>query len=66
VIGDPAYGDFSNLPKPLRDAAGLLGRQALHAATLSFTHPKTKERLSFSAPIPEDLQRLIAAFRAVR
>ena len=63
VIGDPAYGDFSNLPKPLRDAAGLLGRQALHAATLSFIHPKTKERLSFSAPIPDDFQRLIAAFR---
>ena len=66
VIGDPAYGDFSNLPKPLRDAAGLLGRQALHAATLSFAHPKTKERLSFSAPIPEDFERLIAAFRGAQ
>ncbi len=63
VIGDPAYGDFSNLPKPLRDAAGLLGRQALHAATLSFTHPITKESLSFSAPLPQDFERLLAAFR---
>ncbi|MEN9845656.1 MAG: putative ribosomal large subunit pseudouridine synthase [Pseudomonadota bacterium] len=66
VIGDPAYGDFSNLPKPLRDAAALLGRQALHAATLSFTHPKTGERLSFSAAIPDDFQQLIAAFRGAQ
>jgi 23S rRNA pseudouridine1911/1915/1917 synthase len=66
VIGDPVYGDFSNLPKPLRDSAALLGRQALHAATLSFTHPITKERLSFSAPLPEDFQRLLAAFRGTR
>jgi 23S rRNA pseudouridine1911/1915/1917 synthase len=63
VIGDPAYGDFSNLPKPLRDAAGVLGRQALHAATLSFTHPITKERLSFSAQLPQDFEDLLKVFR---
>jgi len=66
VIGDPVYGDFANLPKPLRDAAALLGRQALHAATLSFTHPATKERISFSAPLPDDFQRLLAAFRGAQ
>jgi 23S rRNA pseudouridine1911/1915/1917 synthase len=66
VIGDPAYGDFSNLPKPLRDASALLARQALHAATLSFTHPITKDRLSFSASLPEDFQRLISAFRGAQ
>jgi 23S rRNA pseudouridine1911/1915/1917 synthase len=66
VIGDPVYGDFSNLPKPLRDSAHLLGRQALHAATLSFIHPITHERLSFSAPLPDDFQRLLAAFRGAR
>jgi 23S rRNA pseudouridine1911/1915/1917 synthase len=66
VIGDPVYGDFSNLPKPLRDSAHLLGRQALHAATLSFIHPITQERLSFSAPLPDDFQRLLAAFRGAR
>ena len=66
VIGDPVYGDFSNLPKPLRDSAHLLGRQALHAATLSFAHPITQERLSFSAPLPDDFQRLLAAFRGAR
>lgn len=63
VIGDPVYGDFSNLPKPLRAAASLFGRQALHAATLSFTHPISKERLSFSAPLPQDFQELVRVFR---
>ena len=63
VIGDPVYGDFSNLPKPLFAAANVFGRQALHAATLSFTHPITKERLSFSAPLPSDFQELVRAFR---
>jgi 23S rRNA pseudouridine1911/1915/1917 synthase len=66
VIGDPAYGDFSNLPKPLRDAAGVLGRQALHAATLSFTHPITKEQISLTAPLPKDFQELLKVFREGR
>ena len=66
VIGDPAYGDFANLPKPLRDAAGVLGRQALHAATLSFTHPITKERISCTAPLPKDFEALVKVFREGR
>lgn len=63
VIGDRVYGDFSNLPKPLRVAADAFARQALHAATLSFTHPITKERLAFSAPLPSDLEELVRVFR---
>ena len=63
VIGDQVYGDFSNLPKPLFIATTFFGRQALHAATLSFTHPITKERLSFSAPLPQDFQDLVRVFR---
>ncbi len=64
VIGDQVYGDFSNLPQGLREAADRFGRQALHAATLSFTHPVTKERLSFSAPLPTDFEHLLEVFRA--
>lgn len=63
VIGDRSYGDFSNLPKPLRDAATKLGRQALHAASLTFTHPVTGARLSFSAPPPPDFEALVELFR---
>lgn len=64
IIGDRAYGDFSNLPKALRDAAEALGRQALHASTLAFTHPVTGQRLAFHAEFPDDFAALINRFRA--
>ncbi len=63
VIGDPQYGDFSNLPRELRDASTEFGRQALHAATLSFTHPMTGERMSFTAKLPADFESLLGLFR---
>jgi len=37
------------------------GRQALHAAELGFTHPATKGRLSFTRPMPPDMQELFKA-----
>ena len=63
VVGDRTYGDFSGLPAKLRQAADELGRQALHAATLSFIHPATKETLSFEAKLPNDFEELLQAFR---
>lgn len=66
VIGDVSYGDFSNLPNALRDAARELGRQALHAKSLSFTHPVTQQRMLFSAPTPFDMASLIQLFRSFR
>ena len=36
-------------------------RQALHAAELGFTHPVTKHSLSFSSPMPPDMQELFNA-----
>jgi 23S rRNA pseudouridine1911/1915/1917 synthase len=62
LVGDQTYGH-----KPRTDAlaevAKQLGRQALHAATLSFEHPATGARLSFEAPLPEDMQRALTALR---
>ena len=49
-IGHPLIGDFLYHPEDIR-----MSRQALHAWHLSFTHPITKEKLSFEAPIPEDM-----------
>jgi 23S rRNA pseudouridine1911/1915/1917 synthase len=63
VVGDTVYGDFSNLPQRLQDAATRFGRQALHAATLSFIHPRSHETLEFSAPPPVDFVGLIEEFR---
>ena len=66
VIGDQVYGNFSVLPPELKFAAEKFGRQALHAETLAFTHPKTCTRESFSAPIPEDFKELMQIFRGYK
>ena len=38
-------------------------RQALHARTLGFRHPVTREQMSFSSPLPQDMEALIAKWR---
>ena len=45
VAGDPVYSGKSYLKK--------LNGQCLHAYYISFTHPRTNEILSFSAPLPD-------------
>lgn len=37
----------------------LCPRQALHAKTLGFTHPVTKERMSFDSNLPDDISALL-------
>ena len=51
AIGHPLIGDFLYNPKDTH-----MKRQALHAGKLSFRHPITKETLSFTAPVPQDMQ----------
>ena len=41
----------------------LLPRQALHAKTLGFIHPKSKEKISFNSDIPEDIASVIDKLR---
>lgn len=72
IFGDPTYGGrgirmvgSSNHEKQryvllLKD----LPRQALHAATLAFEHPVTGESVSFEAPPPPDMARLIEVLRS--
>jgi len=48
VAGDKKYGATSDP----------VGRLALHAASLSFTHPVTGERLEFTAAMPKKFQAL--------
>ena len=42
----------------------ILPRQALHAKTLGFVHPKTGEFMRFESEIPEDMQQCIEKWRA--
>ena len=38
-------------------------RQALHAKTLGFKHPRTGEELDFEAPMPQDMENLFEMWR---
>jgi 23S rRNA pseudouridine1911/1915/1917 synthase len=68
IVGDPLYGGALKLPKGATDelVAALRGfkRQARHAETLEFAHPVSGEPVRASAPVPADLQALLAALRA--
>ncbi|HEY2492575.1 MAG TPA: pseudouridine synthase, partial [Paenibacillus sp.] len=55
LVGDPLYG---------RNKGIKLNGQALHAGVLGFIHPSSAEYMEFSAPIPEDLEELIAGLRS--
>jgi 23S rRNA pseudouridine1911/1915/1917 synthase len=38
-------------------------RQALHAMTLGFTHPRTRQRMLFESKLPDDMAQLITKWR---
>ena len=54
-IGHPLAGDWLYG----REDPDLIPRPALHACALSLIHPVTGELLHLTAPLPEDMQRLI-------
>jgi 23S rRNA pseudouridine1911/1915/1917 synthase len=68
IVGDPVYGGRMLLPKgasnPLIEALRAFKRQALHAASLAFDHPRTGKRVALESPLPEDLTSLIETLRA--
>jgi 23S rRNA pseudouridine1911/1915/1917 synthase len=47
------------LPNREQDSDVILERQALHAAQIEFTHPKSGQPIVISAPLAADLQRVI-------
>jgi hypothetical protein len=60
--GNPGAGARQPVARTeLQGRARDLGRQALHASTLSFDHPVTGARLSFEVLLPEDMQRALTA-----
>lgn len=75
-IGHPLFNDeryggnevlkgttFTKYKQFVENCFKICPRQALHAKTLGFDHPKTGERLFFEAPIPSDMQELIQKWR---
>ena len=59
VLGDSEYGKKGgDLSEKLE-----IGRQMLHAAFLAVKHPKTQERVEFSAPMPLDMKTAMERLR---
>lgn len=57
IAGDDKYGDFA-LNKAL--ARQGLKRMFLHACKTVVIHPQTEQRIAFEAPLPQDLQAILA------
>ncbi|MFZ7265793.1 tRNA pseudouridine(65) synthase TruC [Avibacterium avium] len=60
ILGDTQYGDLHQ-NRALTEHTGVQ-RLMLHAETLAFNHPITKNRLKITAPLDEQWQRLFDAF----
>jgi 23S rRNA pseudouridine1911/1915/1917 synthase len=66
IVGDPAYGEprWEKVKDPLLAATlRAFPRQALHAWRVAFTHPITRVRLTIDAPVPADIDALLAIAR---
>ncbi|MEO0185540.1 MAG: RluA family pseudouridine synthase [candidate division WOR-3 bacterium] len=70
VIGDKDYGGRnpgiikrSAYLTHFQEILRLIDRQALHASELDFYHPRTKQILHFSAPLPEDMKTVLEYLR---
>ncbi len=71
LFNDARYGGerilkgtvFTNYKRFVENTFDLLPRQALHAASLGFEHPITKERMHFDCPLPEDFSAALEKWR---
>lgn len=75
-IGHPLFNDkeyggdavlkgttFTKYKQFVNNCFAVCPRQALHAKTLGFKHPHTKEDLSFNSDLPEDMTNLLEKWR---
>lgn len=67
VFGDPtyggrkiSYGDAAKKRKTfINELLEIMPRQALHAKTIGFVHPKTGEKMKFDSELPHDMQKVL-------
>jgi len=63
VVGDEVYGggrDNTVRDPKLKAQIRKLGRHFLHAEQLGFRHPSTDKPMKFKAPLPGELEELVA------
>ena len=71
LFGDPRYGGnqilkgtlYSKYKQFVETLFTILPRQALHAKSLGFTHPRTGEKVYFESNLPHDMQTVINKWR---
>lgn len=71
LFNDATYGGdkilkgttFTKYKQFVENCFALLPRQALHAATLGFTHPATGKRLRFESALPQDMEQVLEKWR---
>jgi len=71
IFGDERYGGteirqgtiYSKYKQFIRNCLEVCPRQALHAKTLGFTHPRTQKFMQFSSEIPSDMSALLDKWR---
>ena len=71
LFNDARYGGdkilkgtvFTNYKRFVENTFELLPRQALHAVSLGFIHPITKEKMHFETELPEDFQAALEKWR---
>lgn len=72
LFNDERYGGhdilrgtrFSKYKQFVNNCFDICPRQALHAKTLGFTHPKTGEEMDFTSELPDDMALLIDKWRS--
>ena len=67
IVGDKSYGKskkkFKKVDIKIENKINNFNRQALHAKSLGFLHPKTKKEVFFEARRPEDFDTLIKSLK---
>ncbi|NIP38425.1 MAG: RluA family pseudouridine synthase [Candidatus Dadabacteria bacterium] len=62
ILGDKLYGHKIQ-DAFINNVSKRLGRQALHAFSLSFEHPRDRKMLYFEAPLPEDIKEAVGKLK---
>lgn len=71
LFNDARYGGdkilkgtiFAKYKQFIENCFDICPRQALHAKTLGFVHPRTGKQMDFDSPIPQDMQQLLDKWR---
>jgi len=73
VFGDPIYGGRKIVygsgsrrnKEQIQILLDIMKRQALHARTLGFIHPKTNKKLKFHSKLPEDMKEVLSILKDI-